>query len=80
MVGDGVIPVVSGFGNRRAVAGGGKAIAVATIGTVARAVMDPARGQNRHLVIGGHCHVRTTALAITNAPFRPSGATAVSMV
>ena len=74
----GVIPVVSGFGNMRAV-GGGKAIAVVTIGTVARAVMDPARGQNRHLVIGGHCHVRTIAVAITNA-FRPSGATAVSMV
>ena len=79
MLAAGVILVVNGFGNRIRAAGGGRAIAGVINGT---AVLDLTERVPiiRLIVIGGHCRVRTTALAITNVPFRRSGATAVSMV
>ena len=74
----GVTPVVSGFGNRRVEAVGGKVIRVRTHGTAVRNRTRPARA-NRRLVSGGHCRVRTTADASLHHVL-PIGATAASTV
>ena len=74
----GVTLVVSGFGSRREAAAGGRVIAVVTNGTAVPEVIRPVR-PIRRLVFGGHCRVRTTAVASLHHVL-PIGATAASTV
>jgi len=75
---DGVIRVVSGFGNKKAAVGGGRITATVTNGMAVPGPMEVVP-IIRRIALGGRCRVRTDAVAITDV-FRPSGAIAVSMV
>ena len=75
---DGVIRVVSGFGSKMTVDGSGIRVAILTRGMAVPEVIQPVR-LIRRTAFGGLYRVPTAAAAITHA-FRPSCATAVSMV